>query len=331
MARIGRAAPALRFAAVLSLLVAAVCVSGNDDSEVNVEDEPLLPLPLVVSRHLEGRWNALWTEGCTQRLTKGSLYFRNETAQWFAWRKPSGDKVDVDISGEGTVYGFLPFLQHVPRPKSSGAKEMRYGYQICTQTKNMIPTPSDENRWGLVTEVRVMRGFVFEVDSDGADVLTLDRCVDGLNRNYNFFVTTVGQPVEEEETGPGPLTRKIRLVRWQLRLPGNAKCDHMVQPVDTASTIQLGADVGAASDAFDTLLWTRSEPPVKSFFEEHFAMIVFAGLFIAFRIFVSFRFHSQKLTIQREFLKEVADEESRTKETILKEADKKKAIDGKKK
>lgn len=313
------------FALVFALLALVAYAGATEDPSTpdeDVEDTASNTLPLVVSRHMLGRWESTRTHACSARVTKGSLFFGNETNQYFAWRDDGGNKIDVPIMGEGTSSQFLPFLQNIDKKRGMGEVVFgNYGYQICTSRSNIIETPSDHSRnWGPLTETRVMRGFIFDVPADGSEPLVLDRCVEGINRNYNVIVTTVGAPIPSDMTGPGPMTRHIRLVRWQIRLPGNMKCEpDAFNSVDDAALVYDRA----STDAFDTFVWTRSEPPLKSFWEENFNMLVFATLFIFFRMYTGYRYSSQKLKVQKEFLKEVSQEEAKQKETILAAAKKK--------
>mmetsp|Transcript_55687 Transcript_55687/g.63940 ORF Transcript_55687/g.63940 Transcript_55687/m.63940 type:complete len:352 (+) Transcript_55687:89-1144(+) len=280
---------------------------------------------VVLSKRMGGRWTSTWTHACSHKVTKGHVAFLNASKMFFAYRREDGEKVDESISGEGITVPYLPFMKRFPRPYTNGEVELNYGYQLCTSLKYTIATPSDGIRtFGPESEVRVMRGFVFEdtYDDEGRSLVhdTLDRCVEGLNRNYNFFVTTIGTPFDDTESVDltHPLAQNLRYVKWQFRLPGITTCDAAQIPKDESFTLSSGSDIGASDDAFDTLVWVRSDPPQPgSFFDEHYHMLAFGFLFIVFRIYTSYRFHSQKHTIQKSFLQEVTAEETKMKKAML--------------
>jgi hypothetical protein len=168
--------------------------------------------------------------------------------------------------------------------------------------KHTLETPGRNDEDGDThVEVRVMRGFLFEV----FDVpLVLDRCVDGLNRNYNLVVTTVGVPVPQpEETNAELFDASLEYVRWQFRLPGrNLRCGGEGLPGPEHVGWDDEHHDAAADDAYDVLTWERSSKRPKSFYERHFGIILFGVLFIFFRVFTSYRYHTQRVKIEREFL-----------------------------
>ncbi|CUF66564.1 membrane-associated protein, putative [Bodo saltans] len=291
----------------------------DETSSDSAEADPLPPSLFVLSRHLQGRWSSTWTTACVRRQITQNYFFENETNQFLGWRDPnSNQKFDISLAGEGTSLPYLPFLQQIKRPRLKDVR-VSYGYQLCTMAAESHNNLGEEkNLFGPVTEVRIARGFVFEVDENNVEAaFVLDRCVGGLNRNFNLFLTTVGAPIAaSEEASVSPMTQQIRLVRWQYRLPGNVKCgegEH--EPPVVADD---GIYDRAADDAFDVMVWTRTELPQSSFLEQHFSMIVFGGLFIVFRLFAGYRAQSQIMKNRKTLMAGVTEEVAANKSAFLK-------------
>lgn len=316
---------------LLCVLGAALVARGDDliDPAVAAEaiiadvegtgEEALPPGMFVVSRHLQGRWSSTWTSACVRRQITQHLFFENETHQVIGWRDPnSAQKFDLSIAGEGTNLPYLPFLQQILRPRLKGVR-VSYGYQLCTMSRQSNDNLGDDkDLYGPTTEVRVLRGFVFEVDENNVEAaFILDRCVDGLNRNFNLFLTTVGAPIDPSvEAAATPMTQNIRMVRWQLRLPGNIKCgEGDAQPPVVSDD---GVYDRAADSAFDVMVWTRTELPARSFLDEHFSMIVFGGLFIVFRLFAGYRAQSQIMKNRKTLMSGVTEEVAANKAAFIK-------------
>jgi len=296
------------------------------------------------TRHMLGSWTSVWTHACPPKgdavvSSTGTVTVSNISSMSFKFHPatrylPNFDnrEVVVDLQGEGARYPYAPFLRSgaIPGIGKRGGRDASLGYQLCTVTKNRINTFTEETKMlGEETETIVHRGFIFEehIDSDGK-VLVLDRCVDGLNRNFNFILTTVGEPLPQEETNVAAtsysdLTRKLRLVRMQFRLPGSMKCQKedgvalQTADIDEIRSAAPSPYDYAADEAWDVVQWTRADPVYQSFFDRHFAMLVFAVLFIFFRIFTGYRYNSQKLEIQKSFLQEVQADEEKNKQAIL--------------
>lgn len=302
------------------LLLFALATSVACATDDTMQDDDSIPASLfVVSRHLQGRWSSTWTSACTRKQTIGNLFFENETSQFFSWRDPSsGKKFDLPIDGEGSLVPYLPFLKQIPRPRLKGVR-VSYGYQLCTSLTQQLENLGEEKEtFGPTSEIRVMRGFVFEVDENNLDVaVSLDRCVGGINRNYNLFLTTVGAPIDDSDAAAvAPMTKHIRMVRWQFRLPGNIKCGEGSS--DRTFIDDNGVFDRAADDAFDVMVWTRTELPMRSFLDQHFSMIVFAGLFIVFRMFTSYRVTSQQMQNRRTLMSGVTEEVAANKAAFVK-------------
>lgn len=325
--------------------------------DILAQDPQEAQLSFPLTRHMMGQWSTVWTHACPPKgehlvSSKGTITVSNLTQMSFSFFPAArylsdfdNKAVHVNLQGEGVEVPYAPFLRAgaIPGIGRRGGRDISLGYQICTISRNQIRTFTEQTKFlGEETETTVLRGFVFEeLRDDEGKVLVLDRCVEGLNRNFNFIVTAVGEPLTEEErtshaTQPSQLTRKLRLVRIQFRLPGSMKCqteDSIAYQHADIDAIREAAPQPydyASDEAWEVLLWTRSDPIYQSFLDRHFAMLVFAVLFIFFRIYTGYRYNSQKLEIQRGLLEQVQAGEQKCKEEIMAEVKQRQSAGGKK-
>ena len=309
---------ALVIAAIAYLATLGFAQSAEETAEV--EEENLNPMPpVILSRHMAGRWKVQWKHGCTSLTTTGHADFRSSSDAIWNHRDTDGNVVAREIHGEGSNLSYIPFLTLLEKPKTGRTED--YAYQICSESLVSVPTgnrdPNGELEGLALTETRVFRGFVGEKIGDS---FFLDRCAGGNNKNYNFFVTTIGEPLIAGEEIAGPSTRKFYEVRFQFRLPGRVGCAPETRlhdassgaaptkPRDASNQFWNDATKDALVDeGFDIIVFKRNDRRTKGLIESGNAVMIFSVLFILVRVYTSYRYNSKKLETRHDILKEVAE------------------------
>ena len=314
------------------LLFSAVCCTKPDEADAAADvvsadgedDNPKMPMPpVILSRHMSGSWNVEWHHGCSSYTTPGTAVFKSPSEAWWSHRDVGGELVDRRIAGEGTNLSYIPMLTQMEMPKTGDLRD--FAYQLCTVSSIVIPTANRDPNGFLegmnTTETRVLRGFVGQKISD---TFILDRCAGGQNKNYNFFVTTVGQELFEGEEVLGPSSRKFHEVRFQFRLPGKVGCapetlNHpmgqkkqrkdLPEPKQNVFWNEKARDA-LVDEGYEIIVFRRSDrgpTQEKGLLDSGSAMFIFACMFMMIRVYTSYRFNRRKLEYRQDMMKGVIE------------------------
>jgi hypothetical protein len=291
-----------------------------ETAEEEEDDTPKMPMPpVILSRHMAGAWTVAWHHGCTRYTTPGEARFVSPTEAYWQHRDISGEWVHRQIAGEGTNLSYIPLLTQMEMPKSGERRD--FVYQVCSASSVVIPTPQRDPAAFLqgmnATETRVFRGFAGQKISD---TFILDRCAGGQNKNYNLFVTTIGQElIKGEEEIFGPSTRKFHEVRFQFRLPGKVGCapetigERKDLPDPTKNVFWSdNAQDALVNEGYEIIVFRRSDrdPSLnanKGWLQSGNAIFAFAVLFMLVRVYTSYRYSRQKMEQQQDIMKEVVN------------------------
>jgi hypothetical protein len=290
--------------------------------------------PIVLTQHMAGRWDVAWHHGCSGLTTPGTAVFTSPTdMSWIHRNYSTGGLETRLINGEGSNLTYIPLLTGVERPKHGDLGS--YAYQLCDSSVMTVDTPNRDPFKPLgslvVTETRVFRGFVSELMGD----FFLGRCAGGKNKNYNFFVTTVGEPLGDLETAAGEagegggffeLTRKFQEVKFQFRLPGKVGCAEETLAHPLGHQKRKPSDFKASiywndkkkdtlvDEGYEIIAFSRSDYRInsnnanKGFLHSGNAVMMFAGLFMVVRVYTSYRVHRKKLETRQEIMRDVSAE-----------------------